>query len=425
MHLRQIVFLAVIICLLCTPCLAGVKYLTGEPDLSASIQGKNEFAPGEDVTLKVSIENRGLIEMKFVQSTIIERDDLPNTAKLVRATLGAGDSPLVIKADPQAVGDIPGGKSAVVAFTVKVPTDAAAGNYTLPLTVHYKYLKYAEQYGQDAISYTYRDVEETLPLPVRITPRAMLEVVSVRGDHLNAGSEGYLVLSVRNAGYEDARDAVLTLTRNGNSPVVPTDSNLFIGEFSKDSTRDARFRVAVSRQASEGSYPIDLSCRYTDSDGDTVTSSTVTIGVPVGGKISFAVVSPPSKARAGGKTIIEVDYQNTGSAVARDAQARISAVDPFSSNDDAAYLGDIPPGGTAHARYEVNVASGAVAKEYGLDSEIRYKDALDNSVISDTMKVRVKVIPAEISPLIILAVVFLISIGIGAGYYYRKKRKTG
>jgi len=230
MNLRRIVFLAVLISLLCVPAFAGVKYLTGEPNLSAAIQGRNEFYPGEDVMLQVTIENRGLVEMKFVQSTIIEREDMPNTAKLVRATLEAGDSPLIIKADPQVVGDIPGGKTVTVSFAAKIPSDAPAGNYTLPLRIQYSYLKNAEQYGQDAISYSYRDMDTTIPLKVRIQPRAMLEVISVKSENLNAGTEGFLVLSVRNGGYEDAKDAVVYLSRNGNSPIVPTDSNIYVGD---------------------------------------------------------------------------------------------------------------------------------------------------------------------------------------------------
>jgi len=151
----------------------------------------------------------------------------------------------------------------------------------------------------------------------------------------------------------------------------------------------------------------------------------VTVGVPVSGKISFAVVSPPSEAVAGKKNEIEVVYENTGSATARNAQARISAVDPFSSNDDSAYLGDLAPGERAVARYELKVDSEALLKEYGLDSEIRYRDALDNSVISDTMKVRVKVVSPGLSSLVIAGIVALVIIAVGAAYYIRKNRKNG
>jgi len=403
--------------------MAEVKYLTGDPDLSASVVGRNEFSPGEEVFLGINIENRGLIEMKFVRSGIVERDDLPSTAKLVKAALSPGDSPLVIKSDPQAVGDIPGGETASVAFTVKIPADAVAGNYTLPLKVTYLYLKNAEQYGQDAISYTYREMDETLDLPIRIRPEAMFETLSISGEHLNAGTEGYLILEVRNSGSEDARDAVLMIARNENSPVIPTDSSLFIGEFPAGSSRESRFKVAISRDAGEGSYPLDVSCRYTNLEGDTVTSDVLTIGVPVGGKIQFSVVSPPSQVHAGQKVVIEVEYQNTGSALARQAQARISAVDPFTSNDDSAYLGDLAPGEKTVARYEVKVDEGATAKEYGLDSEIRYRDALDNSAISDTMKVQVRVTEGGISTLLVAGILVLVACAAGAGYYILKKRK--
>ena len=85
MYMRHFVILAIFFGLIGTPVMADVKYLTGDPDLSASVAGRNEFSPGEDVVLKVNIENRGLIDMKFVRSGIVERDDLPSTAKLVKA----------------------------------------------------------------------------------------------------------------------------------------------------------------------------------------------------------------------------------------------------------------------------------------------------------------------------------------------------
>jgi hypothetical protein len=120
--------------------------------------------------------------------------------------------------------------------------------------------------------------------------------------------------------------------------------------------------------------------------------------------------------------VIEVAYQNTGSGTAYSAQSRISAVDPFTSNDDTAFLGDLDPGETAVARYEVSVDESATAKEYGLDSEIRYRDSLGNSQISDTMKVKVNV--EEPSPVMtILAVVVLIGAAAAAGYYFFVMKK--
>jgi hypothetical protein len=83
---------------------------------------------------------------------------------------------------------------------------------------------------------------------------------------------------------------------------------------------------------------------------------------------------------------------NTGGAAAYNVQARISAVDPFTSNDDTAFLGTLAPGETREAVFEIAVDKSATLKEYALDSEVRYRDSQDNSLISDPMKVRITVV---------------------------------
>ncbi|MDD1724328.1 MAG: hypothetical protein LUQ07_04270, partial [Methanospirillum sp.] len=78
------------------PVLAGTKYLSGEPNLTASISGINEFEPGKTVELPVIIENSGLNNIKMVQSGIVDRDDLPSTAKMVRISLLPDGAPILV-----------------------------------------------------------------------------------------------------------------------------------------------------------------------------------------------------------------------------------------------------------------------------------------------------------------------------------------
>jgi hypothetical protein len=422
MKFTRLAILVVLFGFIAVPAMAGTKYMSGGPEMTAAISGTNEFTPGQDATFRVNIENRGLIDIKFVQSGIVDRDDLPNTAKLVRATLLSGVAPLTIKSDPQMIGDIEGGKSVAVTFSSKIDSHAPSGEYILPLLLEYTYLREAEQFGQDSITYTYKEVSETIDLPVRIRPEAFLHLENMSTEHLNAGNEGYVLMQLRNAGFTDAESAVIKIARNGNSPVVPTESSVYIGDFPMNRTVDTRFKVSVSREAGEQSYPMDVYLVYTDQEGDTRTSDILTIGVPVRGKIGFTITDQPGTIKAGENKVITVVYQNTGAATAYSAQARISAVDPFTSNDDTAFLGDLGPGETAVARYEVSVDSSATDKEYGLDSEIRYRDALDNSQISDTMKVQVTV---EKSPsLLPVIAVLIITVVIGAaGYYLLVKKK--
>jgi hypothetical protein len=425
----KLLYVLLVLCVLViAPAMADTKYLAGSPQLSAYISGTNEFSPGDDVQLTVVIENTGVNDFKFVQSSIVGRDDLPNTAKFLTAALNPGNAPLVIKSDPQMLGDVKGSESVRAAFTTKINANATAGNYTLPLTLNYTYLYQADQYGSDTIQYYYKPVNQEIGIPIKIKSDLSIDVLSAEPEHLNVGTEGYLNLKIKNTGFEDGTKAVVKILRNGNSPIIPTDSSVYIGDFPSGGIVDSRYKVSVSGDAQRQVYPVDVSVVYKNKDGDFVTSRSETIGIPVGGKVDFEVVSAPAEINPGNKKVINVEYRNTGETTVYSAQGRISAVDPFTSNDDTAYLGDIVPGATVSASYEVSVDRSATIKEYGLDSEIRYRDALDNTYISDTMKVTVDVtspsgIALILSNPVYLSIIVAGIIGIAYVIYrYRKKR---
>ncbi|WP_324304136.1 S-layer protein [Methanoculleus sp.] len=403
---------------------AGAKYLYGNPELSATIAGTNEFAPGAETGLTVIISNSGLNTHKIAIPSL-PPDDLPNTAKLVTVALKSNDAPFTVKTDPQFLSDIMGGAALPATFNVKVADSAAPGTYTLPLEVTYTYLQDAEDYG-DLLRYNYQKKTETLPLTVLVTPGLRVEVLNVQTRSLNVGTEGYVSMTLKNIGHDAADKAVAKVARNGASPLIPTDSNAYIGTFAPGETVDVTFKVAVADSAEPQSYPLDIVVAYEDYEGKSTASRPVTIGLPVGGKIDFDVASPTVTLHPGGKSILEVVYRNAGAAKVYSAQARISAVDPFTSSDDTAYLGDLAPGETATARFEVSIDADATLKNYGIDSEIRYRDDLDNSKISDTMKVQVALEKREgtlfTNPVFLAVIAVAI---IGAGYYifaYRKKK---
>ncbi|MDD1664459.1 MAG: S-layer protein [Methanomicrobiales archaeon] len=428
MEYRWLFPLIAVLALIAAPVMAGEKDLFGSPQLSAAISGTNEFTPGEDVTLTVEVQNTGVIEATIVQSSIITATDKPNTAKLLVIGLSPGTAPVTVKTDPQMVGDLLGGKSISAAFTVKISKYAAGGVYTLPLQLTYQYLNNAEQVSFDTVRYWYYNKNITLPLDITIKPGVTLDVTEARAEQLNVGTEGYVIVGIKNAGSEYARNAVAKLERDGQSPLVPTDASVYIGDFGPGETREIRFKASVSTDAEAQEYPVDIHVDYTNSEGDSASSDTVTVGIPVGKKIQFSVASPVSRVDPGERVTLEVVYQNTGSAAVYHAEARISAVDPFTSNDDTAYLGDLAPGQTGTARYEMTVDSGATPKSYGLDSEIRYRDALDNSQISDTIKVQVDVVqPAGIlgtlsNPLVFSVIIALVAIALYYILIHRRKK---
>jgi len=296
-----------------------------------------------------------------------------------------------VKTDPQMIGDIAGGATAPASFVLKVERDAEPGVYSLPLQVTYTRLYATDQQGSDLTTYSWAEKTEIIQLEIRVKEIVTIAVSDVRVDSLNVGTEGFVYLKVRNNGFETAHAAVLKIARSGMSPVIPTDDSVFIGDLMPGQEAEATFKASVSKGAEAQTYPLTILLEYEDSDHQTATADGVTIGIPVGGKINFAVVASPAPVAPGQKAVLEVTFKNTGSATAHSAQARVSAVDPFTSDDDTAYLGEIAPGESKSARFTVSVDAGATEKIYGLDAEVRYRDALDNTQVSDTMKVDIEV----------------------------------
>ena len=385
----------VLACLTIAPALAGTKYMAGSPELAAHITGTNEFSPGDDVNLVIAVDNTGLNEYKIVQSGIIDRADQSNTAKQLTATLSAGNAPIVVKADPQVLGDLAASNTASGTYHIKVSQDAASGTYELPLVLNYTYMYQVEQTGTETLQYMYKSVNQTVTLPIRIKPVVQIEVTNISAQDLNAANEGYVTFTVKNTGYETGTNAAVRIAQNDASPITPSEGSMYVGNFPTGATADCRFRVAVSSDAQAKTYPLDVYVNYKNSEGDIVDSKTETIGVPVGSKVAYNATAVKTTIPAGAKSVIVVQYQNTGGATAYNAQARISAVDPFTSNDDTAFLGTMAPGDVKQASFEVSVDSGATAKSYGLDSEVIYRDALNNQVTTDPMKVTVTVTPAK------------------------------
>lgn len=456
MKYRKILIISLVLLLVCTlPVMGVTTYLGGSPKMSAAVSGVNEFAPGEDAVITVIVLNSGVSSVKNAwvggssatvittrpdQSTdsrdnqyqawqgsgTIARDDVPMTAKMVTVGLSPGNAPVIIKTDPQNVGDIATQETKTVQITAKITANATEGEYQLPLSVKYTYLADSSQPASDTLQSEYLTTTEIIPITIRVQPRVKIDVIGVTAENLTVGTGGFITLKIKNLGFEDGKKATVRLVRNGKSPVIPTDSSVFIGDLPRDGVVTCRYKVSISTDAEKQTYPVDVAVTYEDHEGDVVTSASETIGIPVGGKVTFSVAPESAAIVQGDEQVIIVRYRNTGEIPVYAAQARLSVVDPFTSGDNTAYLGDLKPGESATARYTVSASGEAGVKGYALDTEVRYRDALDSSQISDNFKVPVTVVarPASsgiLSLLPVLAVIVLIVAG--AGYYLLVMRK--
>jgi hypothetical protein len=422
--------LILIIACMMSPALADVKYTGGSPNLSAYVSGLNEFTAGSDITIPVVLVNSGLNQYEEVSSNITARDDLPNTAKFVTVQMSAADAPLVIKSDPQMIGDIRGQTTATAVFSATVNADAPAGTYLLPVDINYSTLSSVDEYtAQPMFQNYYQQHTMTLTVPLVIKAEVIPQVISATPYNLVAGADGYVNITLKNVGSLDGTKATVRLLQDGQSPIAPVDNGVYIGDFPIGSIVTCPFKVSVDAAAVNKSYPVNIIVTYQNNEGDFVNSRTETTGVSVGNKVNFVIISPTIKMSPGSKNTIQVEYKNTGDSTIENAQALISMVTPFSSTSAVADLGNIAPGQSAIASYQISVSGNAVTKLYGLDSEIRYHDALDDTYVSDPVKVSIDVenltgIEGILSNTVILSIIVAALIGlIYAIWYFRKKQR--
>jgi hypothetical protein len=408
-----------------TPCLAGERYISGGPDFFISLGSTSELIPGATAELPVTIGNKGTITLELYNYLSMQPMYLPTTAKSTIIELLPGDAPVLVRSNPQIIGDVQAGQIVPATFTVDIPQAAPAGNYTMLARINYSYVPQIEQQGSNDMTYNFKEEETVLPIPIKIRRMVILSVEKVESNDLSAGKEGVIDFIIRNNGQDTGIGTSLFLVPVGSSPIVPYSNSVYIGEFPPGSIIQPSFKVAVSGDAApELSYPLSLYAAYKDFTGAVATSPSVTAGILLQDKISFERVNTSSVVNPGSKGTVRVTYKNTGNSSVYNAKARISVINPFSSDDDTAYLGDLSPGESATAIFSVKTDGGAMVKMYSADSEVQYTDESGTVYTSDNIPVPIDV-QADSTPGIAGVVLVILIIAGGAFLWYRRKKTTG
>ena len=95
------------------------------------------------------------------------------------------------------VGDLSKSATKSAQFTIKINDKAAGGIYDLPLSFNYTYLASTSQFNIDTMEYLYRSENVTLKIPIIIKSQVLIDVQSASPEHLNAGSDGYINLTIK------------------------------------------------------------------------------------------------------------------------------------------------------------------------------------------------------------------------------------
>ncbi|AGB50319.1 hypothetical protein Metho_2156 [Methanomethylovorans hollandica DSM 15978] len=246
------------------------------------------------------------------------------------------------------------------------------------------------------------------------------------------------LLSDRAITTADSMTATLSLV-DPDAPIKIEQDTLLLGSLNagKSLSTPAEFPIEIYDNAKAGTYDLQLYIAYRSQKDSAVTppygdtnywyedmNQTMILQVVVEEEPYFRIDNVESDLRAGDEKTINVTYTNTGEQIARECIARISVVDPFTTTDDQAYLGDMHPGESRTAIFDLNVAKDATVKEYSISSEIKYKDEQDKSQYSDNLKLPVYVGPAEsLNASVAVGLVLLVGIIGTPVYMISRKRK--
>lgn len=230
------------------------------------------------------------------------------------------------------------------------------------------------------------NIKQTQPVSfgVEIKPKPEIEIVSVNST-VFSGSKGDVNVKIKATSTLKSLKGKLEV----NPPLSAITEEYYVGDADE---AVLHFRVKASGDAESTKYPAKLTITY-DLNGKEV-QETFDIGIDVGSKIRFELEGT-GEIPAGEERIVTVRVINKGEFEVKDATARITVVDPFSTTDDSSYLGSLKPGEAKEVSFRIKADKDATPKMYALNLEVKYRDLNDEWVISDPAKLPIMVTEKE------------------------------
>jgi len=200
--------------------------------------------------------------------------------------------------------------------------------------------------------------------------------------------------------------------------VEPTTTPQTVDELKTGNTQPIKFTIRIDDNTPAGEYELKLPVTYQyKSNVRTVTSNAIDIGltsdsvaftrdyttqnitlplhISIKKEPKFEVSKISGSLKQGSTSLINVTYTNRGETSAEDAQAKIVVMKPLSTSKSAVRLGTIGSGESQTATFKITTESGAVVKNYSIDSEVKYTDDDGKTKFSENMKVNMPIEKTE------------------------------
>ena len=251
----------------------------GSPDLSVAL-AQPEVTPGRTNQVTLQLINDGDISIGTPQNR-----EVVTTARNVRLTAEADDSPLKVETGTLALGAVSENRPRDVPLAVSVPNGTEAGNYELEIDVEYSYTSQLS----GGVSY---DEEETttLDVDVEVTDDARFKIVDVATD-AQIGDRGTLEATLKNIGATAAHDATVALESSSAGLALGQRASdaARVGSISPGETVTIPYDASFTPTAPARQYAISGQVSFDTPDGIPHVDQGLSAGVTPLGEQTFAL----------------------------------------------------------------------------------------------------------------------------------------
>ncbi len=366
----------------------------------------NPARPGEDLLIKVNVQNVG---DEPAENVIIGIEEIhPFVFKYSTSEMyGSGTN----TEQNFQIQQIRQRSKVELNFYFRVNPEAESGIYQLEFTIK----------DDSGTSFSRR-----IPIRVEGNPDLVLtgtEILPVNADNFSSraivpGQEFYLRTAVKNAGNGEAKNVRVMLNLNNSSPLIPLEDNVrFFENLSAGSSENLSFKLLLGSNAEVQPYRIPLRITASNNTDTFQIDKIQEIGINVLNRAKIDISSlkfDPGMPVKGQQVSMTVRLENVGEGEARSVKARLEGLE--GSGSTGAFLGRLDKDDDAPAVFTFTPEK---AGEQEVTLLVEYEDDFGEHQLSENLTINVESQEGSIVP-IVLGAVLILAVVI---FYMKKKGK--
>lgn len=394
-----VLMITVILTLIATP--ASATVISGDTRLEVEIAEitPNPARPGEDLLIKINIENTGNDPAENVKIGIEDIDPFIFKYSTSKAYGSGTNSEKFFVID-----QIRQRSKVELNFHFRVDSRATSGVYQLEFTIE----------DGNGASFSKRipiRVEgnpDLVLVGTQIIPAGMAGSENPPMDSLVPNQEFYIRTTVKNAGNGDAKNVRVMLDMNGSSPIITLEDNVrFLEKLEAGSSENLSFKLLLGSNAEVQPYKLPLRITASNEAETLQIDKSQEIGINVLNQARINIASlkfDPEIPEKGQKVSMIIRLENVGEGEARFVKAKLEGLD--ASGSTSAFLGRLEKDDDAPAVFTfIPEKTG----EQEVTLLVEYEDDFGQHQLSEDLTVNVindsnSKVPLLIGVLVILAV---------------------